>query len=177
VVFSGGEPTLQSGQRALIDDVRALGFKVKLDTNGTRPDVLERLAGAGLLDFIAMDIKDEPDGYSPWLGEGVASEPVLESLGIVKSCGVDHELRTTVVLPRHDRDRLHRMAGFAVGARRWVLQLCRTETTLVHDDQLRSPTQAAIAELAELLHTGHGVNCLSRSSLERAYDGQPAGHQ
>lgn len=63
VVISGGEPTLQADLIDFVADVKALGFKVKLDTNGTRPEVLEKLIESGMVDFIAMDIKAPPEKY------------------------------------------------------------------------------------------------------------------
>jgi pyruvate formate lyase activating enzyme len=163
VVFSGGEPTLQPRLRALIEVTRNLGFAVKLDTNGTRPDVLEDLLTQGLLDYIALDLKDEPAAYVTWLGPDDPQERLSRSLDLVKRSGVDHELRTTVVPGRHDAERLARMADSAVGCRRWILQACRRNT------QCSSPSPAAdearvLDEHARRLSAAFGVNCRPRGS-------------
>ena len=63
VCITGGEPTLQPGLKALIEKIKELGFLVKLDTNGTRPDVMKELVQAGLVDYVAMDVKNSPEHY------------------------------------------------------------------------------------------------------------------
>jgi len=158
VVFSGGEPTLQPGLRSLVAATRALGFEIKLDTNGTRPEVLSELLGDGLIDFVALDLKDEPAAYAAWLGLREAPERIARSLELVKSCGVDHELRTTVVLPYHDSERLGRLALWAAGCRRWLLQPCRPDPKLSAEPLL-------LEVLASQLRARHGVPCLCRSEI------------
>jgi len=171
VVFSGGEPTLRPELRALIAAVRALGFTVKLDTNGTCPEVLSELLGDGLLDYVALDLKDEPSAYTEWLGMREGPEVLLHSLDVIKSSGIDHELRTTVVFTRHDEARLGRMAWWARGCRRWILQACRPDTK----DPSAAPIsshEATLDTLALRLRDRYGVNCSYRS--ERDYRRAPS---
>ncbi|HUL76589.1 MAG TPA: anaerobic ribonucleoside-triphosphate reductase activating protein [Vicinamibacteria bacterium] len=163
VVFSGGEPTLQPELRPLIEAARALGYRVKLDTNGTRPEVLQELLGDGLLDYVALDLKDEPAAYAEWLGMREGPEVLLHRLDVVKSSGIDHELRTTVVFARHDEERLGRMAWWARGCRRWILQPCRPDVR--HAAIALNPSrEAALEDLASRLHARHGVPCRCRSA-------------
>ncbi|MBR5322611.1 MAG: anaerobic ribonucleoside-triphosphate reductase activating protein [Clostridia bacterium] len=95
VVVSGGEPTLQSGLEAFVASVKALGYKVKLDTNGTNPDVVKLLCKKGYIDYVAMDIKANIEKYSLVAGRKIDTEKVLETVEFLKQSGVAHEFRTT----------------------------------------------------------------------------------
>jgi pyruvate formate lyase activating enzyme len=97
VVLSGGEPTLHEDLAAFIHQIMALGYRVKLDTNGSRPKVLERLIDDGLLDFIAMDIKAPWERYSRLTGGPVDLDALRESVDLIARSGIRHEFRTTVV--------------------------------------------------------------------------------
>jgi pyruvate formate lyase activating enzyme len=97
VTLSGGEPTLNSGIKAFIESVKDLGLKVKLDTNGTNPKVIEALQGDSRPDFIALDIKTSPSKYSSLTGTQVDFSKISESIDIIRSRGIDYEIRTTCV--------------------------------------------------------------------------------
>lgn len=97
VVVSGGEPTLQPDLRRFIEAVRSLGFSVKLDTNGSRPEVLRDLLAAGLLDHIAMDVKAPFERYHILTGVSAPLERIAESIRIISGSGIPHQFRTTVV--------------------------------------------------------------------------------
>ena len=98
VVLTGGEPTLHSDIASFIIRIQALGYAIKLDTNGYRPHVLERLLDAQLIDFVAMDIKAPPDKYA-WLAglDALDLDKIAESVRILAQSGLAHEYRTTVV--------------------------------------------------------------------------------
>ena len=103
VCITGGEPTLQPGLERLLRRIKALGYAVKLDTNGSRPAVLRRLAGEGLLDYVAMDVKNSPSRYGQTVGvPGLNLAPVEESLAFLIGGEVPYELRTTLVRQFHD---------------------------------------------------------------------------
>jgi len=123
VVVSGGEPCLQGDLAEFLRELKERGLSVKLDTNGTRPAVLANLLGRGLVDYLAMDLKDLPRQYAGWLGE-VPAMRLEASLALVRESGVAHEFRTTVVAPRQDIARLREMGGLVAGSR-WVLQEAR----------------------------------------------------
>lgn len=108
VVFSGGEPTLQSDLPEWLRRVRALGYRTKLDTNGSRPETLRALLAEGLLDYVAMDYKAALDGYRPLCGADAAG--VAESLALLRDSGIPYELRTTLV-PQLTEAKLRRMAA------------------------------------------------------------------
>jgi len=95
VVLTGGEPTLHPGLLFLAALLRWDGFRVKLDTNGSNPDVLQELLDAGVLDFVAMDVKAPPGRYHRVAGPGVREGAVWRSVEIVASSGVPHLFRTT----------------------------------------------------------------------------------
>ena len=110
VCVSGGEPTLYPGLEELLRRIKTLGFAVKLDTNGSRPDVLKTLVEKGLVDHVAMDVKNSPRQYAETTGiPGVSLERIEESLRFLLSDAVSYELRTTVVEPLHDETSLLEM--------------------------------------------------------------------
>ncbi len=95
VVVSGGEPTLQPDLEAFVASIKALGYKVKLDTNGTNPKVVKSLCQKGYIDYVAMDIKANIEKYSLVAGCDVDISKVLETVTYLKESGVWHEFRTT----------------------------------------------------------------------------------
>ena len=100
VVVSGGEPTLQPALPRFLRQLKALGLDVKLDTNGSRPDVLRRLLKERLLDYIAMDIKAPWSKYVALTGvPGCDVDAVQDSMALIASSGVPHQFRTTRVDP------------------------------------------------------------------------------
>lgn len=97
VVISGGEPTLQPDLADFIRKVRAMGLKIKLDTNGSNPDVLQALLSEGLLDYVAMDLKGPLPKYDILAGVPVATDQILRSIEMIVSGDVEHFFRTTLV--------------------------------------------------------------------------------
>ncbi len=95
VVVSGGEPTLQPGLGAFLAEVRKLGFATKLDTNGSRPAVVRALLAFGLLDFVAMDLKAPWSRYAEAAGTEVSTAALVETIALLRSSGIAHQLRTT----------------------------------------------------------------------------------
>jgi len=161
VVITGGEPTLQSGLDEFCLALRQQGFRVKLDTNGTRPEVLGHLLGQGLIDHVAMDLKDEPEGYAVLTGIQPGPAVLREAIATILAASCGHEFRTTVVHPRHDRARLLRMAELLRGAQQWWLQRYRPDCRLDpgFDGQPPDPAwlEAMAAEIGSV-----GVPCALR---------------
>lgn len=149
LVISGGEPTLEAGLFDFAREVAALGLAIKLDTNGYRPDALGRLLEAGLLEFVAMDIKAAPDRYAEAAGlPALRLERIRESLDLLRASPCAHELRTTVVpglVAVEDADAL---AELVHGAQRYVLQQYRPDRALV--PALQDVTPYTVRELEEL---------------------------
>ena len=96
VVITGGEPLLQQDLEVFLQKVRDMGFKVKLDTNGSRPDRLKSLLSAGLIDYVAMDYKAPLRAYSHVAGVDVKIEKIQESITYIISSGVEYEIKSTI---------------------------------------------------------------------------------
>ena len=117
VCITGGEPTLSQELPDLMRRIKSLGFQVKLDTNGYRPDVLKALVGEGLVDYVAMDVKNGPVRYAETAGmQHFHLERIEESIRFLLSGAVDYELRTTVAEPLHDETAISDMA-------KWLAEL------------------------------------------------------
>jgi pyruvate formate lyase activating enzyme len=144
VVFSGGEPTLQSALPAAMTEVRGLGFKVGLHTAGSVPKRLARLLP--LLDWVALDIKALPEGYPAITGIPQSGEAAWESLSLIQASGVQLEVRTTVMPQWTALDLATLAAALAQqGVRRYAVQACETRHAL---DPLLSPSAIPLAQLA-----------------------------
>lgn len=128
LVVSGGEPTLQPSLKSFLEKVEEIGYRVKLDTNGTRPDILEDLLSSGLLGYVAIDVKAPPSHYPEITGWSDV-DVIRESIGRIQGAGVEYELRTTVY-PTMTKSDLVAISQWTGPARRYVLQQCRTNRTL-----------------------------------------------
>ena len=105
ICITGGEPTLQTNLSEFIKKVRSLGYKIKLDTNGYRPDVISSLLEDNLLDYIAMDIKAGLSNYAKVSGiPNLDTSKIKESISIIENSGIDYEFRTTVVKELHSQE-------------------------------------------------------------------------
>ncbi len=123
VAFTGGEPLLRRDLPALMEKIRALGYAVKLDTNGCHPDALAAVLDRGLVDYVAMDIKNSPDRYAATAGvAAVDMDRVNESIGLLMTRAPDYEFRTTVVAQLHDADSFRAIGPWLRGAKRYFLQ-------------------------------------------------------
>ncbi len=123
VCISGGEPTLQKNLESRIREIKALGFLVKLDTNGTRPSVLKNLVQAGLVDYVAVDIKNTPQKYHITAGvEDFEITLIQESIDFLLAGKVDYEFRTTVVKEFHEIDDFIVIAKLLHQAKKYYLQ-------------------------------------------------------
>jgi len=122
ICISGGEPTLQPDLEEFIRRVRELGYAVKLDTNGYRPDVLGRLISEGLVDYIAMDIKTSRERYSEVAGVDVDVSLIEESAALLMRSGVPYEFRTTVVRELHTEEDFVKISNWLEGAEQFFLQ-------------------------------------------------------
>lgn len=113
VCITGGEPTLHPELPALLREVRALGYAVKLDTNGYRPEILEAVLNQGLVDYVAMDLKNGPEGYAETVGLAqVELAKIRQSIRLLMDSPVDFELRTTVANPLHSGETITSMANW-----------------------------------------------------------------
>lgn len=123
VCVSGGEPTLSHDLEEFIGKIKALGYNVKLDTNGTNPTMVQNLINKGLVDYIAMDIKNSPEKYATTTGlASISLDNILESVRIIKSSGIAHEFRTTIIKEFHTENDLKRIADIVDGCDGYFLQ-------------------------------------------------------
>ena len=123
VCITGGEPLLRPDLAGLLSAIKELGFLVKLDTNGTHPARLRELVEAGLVDYVAMDIKNSPERYAETAGvPGLDLAPIRESVSFLLEGTVDYEFRTTVVREFHDGDSFRAIGPWIAGAKHYFLQ-------------------------------------------------------
>lgn len=141
VVITGGEPTIAPALPSFLGALKQSGFNVKLDTNGTKPRVLEQLFEDNLVDFVAMDIKTSFDRYPEAVRVPVDTDSLRKSVRLIVNSGIEHEFRTTVV-PGIINE--HTAAAVAAelseaGATRLVLQQFQNKNTLDPEFELKKP--------------------------------------
>lgn len=135
VAITGGEPLLQPDIDVFIENVRELGYSVKLDTNGTFPDKLKDLVNRGLVDYVAMDIKNNPNLYSETVGiSGYDLSEINESIAFLLEGKVDYEFRTTVVRELHSIFGIDAIGKMIKGAKRHYIQAFRDSGELIGFD-------------------------------------------
>ena len=123
VAFTGGEPLLSKELPELMRKIRALGFKTKLDTNGYHPSRLRPMLEEGLVDYVAMDVKNSPKKYAETCGVGnVDMDTIRESINVIMRLAPDYEFRTTVVDELHEVSDFEKIGGLIAGAKRFFLQ-------------------------------------------------------
>lgn len=131
VCITGGEPTLHRDLPQLIGKITTLGYPVKLDTNGTNPKMLGQLLEAGLLSYVAMDIKNAPEAYRDTCGGADVVESVKESVEILRNAGIPYEFRTTVVKPLHSPETMKALGQWLSGEETYFIQNFRDTGDLV----------------------------------------------
>ncbi len=157
VCVSGGEPTLYKGLPQLLKEIKAMGFAVKLDTNGSRPDVLRQLVEQGLVDYVAVDAKNSPSRYVETVGvPNFDLSPVEESMRYLIEGTVDYELRTTLVEPLHTEESIREMgqwlASLVPGKKPKQLFLQRfVDRDTVIFEGLRAPEPETVTHWADIV--------------------------
>ena len=156
VCITGGEPTLKAGLEDLLREIKALGYPVKLDTNGYRPDVLKKLVSEDLVDYVAMDIKNGPDDYGKTVGlSNMDLSRIEESIRFLAQGKADYEFRTTVVAQLHSEESVAQMGKWLLDvAGRPVKQLFLqsfVDRDTVMFAGLHAHTEAQMARFAEIL--------------------------
>lgn len=154
VCVTGGEPLLHEDLPDFLRRVRALGYKIKLDTNGSFPERLRAVAEEGLVDYVAMDVKNAPDLYAK-----TAGVPLLDIAAIGRSRSyllegrVDCEFRTTVVRGLHTAESLRAAAEWIAGAKAYYLQQYRDSGELIAAEGLGAFTDEEMRALAEAVRS------------------------
>lgn len=150
VVISGGEPTLYADLPDFIRQVRSLGYKIKLDTNGTNPEMIKQLVSEGLVDYIAMDIKNSPEAYDVTSGVKADMAKISESVKFLLSDNVEYEFRTTVVRQLHTHENMRKIGEWIKGAKRYFIQNYK-HTDGVISQGLEAHTTKTVAEFLEVV--------------------------
>lgn len=152
VAITGGEPLLQPDIEAFISRVRELGYSVKLDTNGTHPARLAHLLEAGLVDHVAMDIKNSPERYPETVGiPGFDVTPIRESVALLVGGSTGYEFRTTVVAPLHDEESMLGIGRLIKGAGRYFLQGFADSGALIDPEGLRAVPREEMEKFAAIV--------------------------
>jgi len=130
IVLCGGEPTVNNELPVFCKKIKKLGFLVKLDTNGSSPEMLKKLIDKKLIDYVAMDVKAPKGKYSQAVGVKVNIKKIQKSIDILKKGKVDYEFRSTIVPTLHKKEDVIEMAKWIRGAKRYYLQNFRPEKTI-----------------------------------------------
>lgn len=147
VVITGGEPCLQKDLPEFIKQVKELGFAVKLDTNGSFPEMLEKVLPD--LDYVAMDIKAPLEKYSQIVNVDVDTSKILKSIEVLKNGGVDYEFRTTVVKSQLSFEDFEKIGQLIQGAPRYYLQ--RFEASKILDKSLENEKTYSTEEFERII--------------------------
>ena len=157
VAFTGGEPLLRPDIADLFRRVKALGFPVKLDTNGTHPGTLSALIEEGLVDYVAMDVKNSPERYAETVGRCRPGDSfddslarIRQSIGILLEGRVSYEFRTTVVREFHDDSSFRGLGEMIRGASQYFLQ-CFTYRESVLQEGLSAPSREEMERYADII--------------------------
>lgn len=155
VCVSGGEPLLDNALPGLLKKIKALGFSIKLDTNGSSPEKLQRLIDSEIVDYVAMDIKNSPEKYAKSCGiHDLDLNSIQQSVDLLLKERVAYEFRTTIVKELHDEQDLIRIGNWIHSAEHYYLQFYRdSENVLMRgfhafsDDQM----EQALSKVKEIL--------------------------
>lgn len=150
VAVTGGEPLLHKDIGSFLARVKALGYSVKLDTNGSFPELLMELVKEGLVDRVAMDIKNSPELYASTVGlEKLDMGPIERTKDFLLSGSVDYEFRTTVVKGLHTQESLREAARWIQGAKEYYLQQFKDSGSVLDIEGLGAFSEKEMHALAE----------------------------
>jgi pyruvate formate lyase activating enzyme len=151
VCVTGGEPTLNPELPSFISKIRALGYSVKLDTNGTNPDMLAALIDGGLVDYVAMDVKTSIENYGRVSGvPNIDTSKIERSIDLILRGTIPYEFRTTVVRELHTAADFYSIGRRIEGARAYFLQSFKDSGDLI-EDGFSSYSEAEISSLLDIV--------------------------
>ena len=150
VALTGGEPLLQPGVSEWLEQVKALGFAVKLDTNGSSPDKLADLVSRGLVDYVAMDIKNSEEKYPLTAGIQPDMLPAIrKSVSFLLSGTVDYEFRTTITAEFHEVSDFKKIGEWIHGAKRYFLQPFVDSGDLISKEPMHAPEESTLKAMLD----------------------------
>lgn len=151
VAITGGEPMINKDLPELMRRIKELGFPVKVDTNGNHPEMLRQVIDEGLVEYVAMDVKNSLDRYSATIGkECFDTTNVEESMQILLGSKIDYEFRTTVVAQLHDEDSFRGIGPMIEGAKHYYLQKF-TDRDTVPFEGLCAPEDDEMRKYADII--------------------------
>lgn len=153
VVICGWEPTLQHDLIDFIRRIKSLGFLVKLDTNGSRPDVIQNLLEDQLIDALAMDIKDAPSHYHRLTHANIPWWKYEQSISLILKSNIMYEFRTTCIRGFHTHDDFHKIGWAIVWAKKYFLQNYQPHHTLELDFSWKSFPHDELLEIQQIMHS------------------------
>jgi pyruvate formate lyase activating enzyme len=152
VVISGGEPTIHPELIPLIEEIKKLGYSIKLDTNGSNPEVLRKLINDRQIDYIAMDIKGPLSEYAKISNSGINIKDIEESIKLIKNSNIDYEFRTTICKELLSKDQVIEIGKYLEGAKRYALQAYSLKGKILDESKIfTSYTKKEMEEFKELL--------------------------
>ncbi|MBR6088318.1 MAG: anaerobic ribonucleoside-triphosphate reductase activating protein [Anaerolineaceae bacterium] len=150
ICISGGEPLNSDETLPFLEQIKELGYAVKIDTNGSFPERLERIISAGLVDYAAMDVKNTMERYAETAGlSAVSAENIRRSVSLLKSGRIPYEFRTTVVREYHTAEEIGAIGRMLSGASVWYLQPFRDAPQVPAHD-LHAPDSRTLEEFGSI---------------------------
>jgi|WetSurMetagenome_2_1015567.scaffolds.fasta_scaffold02955_4 pyruvate formate lyase activating enzyme len=162
VVITGGEPTMHPELPEFIKKIKKLGFKIKLDTNGTNPEMLKKLLAEKLIDYLAMDLKAAPEDYFKATGVNFDFEKIKESVKMIMQSNLSYEFRTTCVPGFINENSVAKMGELIRGADKWYLQNFKADTELI-DKSLKGRSGFSQIKMEKFSEIGR--NCVKKCEV------------
>ena len=151
VVITGGEPLLNPDIPAFLSEIRDMGYKIKLDTNGSKPKLLKEIVSEGLLDYVAMDIKNSPEEYIQATGVDKFLKETEESKDFLLEGNIPYEFRTTVVRGIHTKESVLSLAKWIEGAEKYYLQQYKDSGEILNPEGLSSFSNEEMEEFLKIV--------------------------
>ncbi len=152
VCITGGEPTLHSDLPLFMEKIKNLGYKVKLDTNGTNPELVKKVHENGLCDYFAMDIKNDKDSYAKIIGfDKFDTKNVEKTVEYFLTSNADYEFRTTLIKQFHSVDNITKIAEWIKGAKKYFLQKFKSGDNCLNADGLEPVDNDTTKQYIEIL--------------------------
>lgn len=150
VAITGGEPLMHKDLPELIKRIKDAGYRVKLDTNGYHPHLLQEILNSGMVEYVAMDIKNSPEKYALTCGiDNIDINKIYKSISLLMNSTIEYEFRTTVVSELHNEDDFNKIGEIIKGAKRYFLQRF-TDRDSVPYGNLTAPSFDKMYKYAEI---------------------------
>lgn len=134
LVISGGEPLLQKDIFDFCRKVKKIGYKIKIDTNGTKPKELQKLIDEKLVDYISMDVKAPKNKYATLAGSKVIMKNIEKSIGLIKNSNIDYEFKTTFVPKLLSKEDIIEIGKWLKGSKKYYLQQFKNDVPVISDE-------------------------------------------